>query len=184
MPQRIRNLRITISLALLPLAMPVRACCDDAWSCIAAFATGGLSCAIENLVNSVRSMNQNVDNLVRTLAQQASDIVNLARNELGGAANDLRNLASQAESDVNGAIHLAQTIVDEESKPMTMKVAPTAPAARGAATETSSRSSPMRISSSKARASSRPSGPWTAFPSAFSRSSWPSPTRWCSTPVG
>lgn len=134
MKQRIRNLMIIISLALLPLAMPLRACCDDFWSCAAAVVTGGLSCAIENLVNSVRSMIQNVDNLVRTLAQQATDIVNLARNELGGAANDLRNLASQAENDFNGAVHLAQTIVDEESKPMTMRVAPMALAARGAAT--------------------------------------------------
>ncbi len=135
MKQRIRRLIAVASLALLlPLAMPVRACCDDAWSCFAAFATGGLSCAIENLVNSVRSMIQNVDNLVRTLAQQAADIVNLARAELGGAANDLRNLASQAENDFNGALHLAQTVVDEESKPMTMKVAPAGFAVRNAAT--------------------------------------------------
>ena len=134
MKQPIRNFMIAISLALLPLTMPIRACCDDAWSCIAAVATGGLSCAIENLVNSIRSMIQNVNHLVSTLAQQATDIVNLARNELGGAANDLRNLASQAESDFNGAVHLAQTIVDEESRPITMKVAPMGLAARGAAT--------------------------------------------------
>jgi hypothetical protein len=125
---------IACTLVLLPLAMPIRACCDDAWSCIAAFATGGLSCVVENLVNSIRSMIQNVDHLVRTLAQQTADIVNLARNELGGAANDLRNLASQAEGDFNGAIRLAQTIVDEESKPMTMRVAPMGLAPRGTAT--------------------------------------------------
>lgn len=135
MKLRIRNLMIAASLALLlPLAVPLRACCDDFWSCAAAVATGGLSCAIEDLVNSVRSMIQNVQNLVNTLAQQASDIVNLARNELGGAANDLRNLASQAEADFNGAIHLAQTIVDAESKPMTMKAASMGLAARGTAT--------------------------------------------------
>jgi hypothetical protein len=97
-------------------------------------ATGGLSCAIENLVNSIKSLIQNVDNLVRTLAQQASDIVNLARTELGGAANDLRNLASQAENDFNGAVGLAQTIVDAESKSMTMKVAPAGLTARSTAT--------------------------------------------------
>src|SRR5664279_1860257 len=110
MKQRIRNFIVVAILALLPLAMPLRACCDDFWSCCAAVATGGLSCVIENLVNSVRSMIQNVQNLVNTIAQQASDIVNLAKNELGGAANDLRNLASQAENDFNGAIRLGQTL--------------------------------------------------------------------------
>lgn len=119
----IRNLMIAITLALVPLAMPLRACCDDFWSCCAAVATGGLSCVVENLVNSVRSIIQNVENLVNTIARQASDIVNLARNELGGAANDLRNLASQAENDLNGAISLGQSIVDAESRPATMAVA-------------------------------------------------------------
>ena len=134
MKQRIRNFIVVAILALLPLAMPLRACCDDFWSCCAAVATGGLSCVIENLVNSVRSMIQNVQNLVNTIAQQASDIVNLAKNELGGAANDLRNLASQAENDINGAIRLGQSIVDTESRPAVAVVAKSGALATSATT--------------------------------------------------
>lgn len=103
--------------SLFPLAAPLRACCDDFWSCAAAVATGGLSCAVEDLVNSIKTLIQNVSKLASTLGQQAMDVVNLAKNELSGAANDLRNLAGQAESDFNAAAQAAQTIVNEASRP-------------------------------------------------------------------
>ena len=103
--------------SLFPLAAPLRACCDDFWSCAAAVATGGLSCAVEDLVNSIRTLISNVSKLASTLGQQAMDVVNLAKNELSGAANDLRNLAGQAESDFNTAAQTAQTIVNEASRP-------------------------------------------------------------------
>ena len=104
-------------MSLFPLASPLRACCDDFWSCAAAVATGGLSCAVEDLINSIRTLIQNVSKLASTLGQQAMDVVNLAKNELSGAANDLRNLASQAESDFNSAAQTAQAIVSEASRP-------------------------------------------------------------------
>ena len=113
--------------SLFPLAAPLRACCDDFWSCAAAVATGGLSCVVENLVNSIKNLIQNVAKLVSTLASQAADVVNLAKTELDGAANDLRNLASQAESDFNNAAQTAGNIVNEASRPQVM-----APAALGA----------------------------------------------------
>ncbi|HEX9009425.1 MAG TPA: hypothetical protein VF804_03585 [Holophagaceae bacterium] len=103
--------------SLFPLASPLRACCDDFWSCAAAVATGGLSCAVEDLINSIKTLIQNVSKLASTLGQQAMDVVNLAKNELSGAANDLRNLASQAESDFNSAAQAAQTIVNEAGRP-------------------------------------------------------------------
>ncbi|GLH68499.1 hypothetical protein GETHPA_00320 [Geothrix rubra] len=103
--------------SLFPLAAPLRACCDDFWSCAAAVATGGLSCAVEDLINSVKTLITNVSRLASTLGQQAMDVVNLAKNELSGAANDLRNLAGQAESDFNSAAQAAQTIVNEASRP-------------------------------------------------------------------
>ncbi len=103
--------------SLFPLAAPLRACCDDFWSCAAAVATGGLSCEVENLINSIKNLIQNVAKLVSTLASQTADVVNLAKTELDGAANDLRNLASQAESDFNNAAQTAQSIVNEASRP-------------------------------------------------------------------
>ncbi len=103
--------------SLFPLAAPLRACCDDFWSCAAAVATGGLSCAVEDLINSIKTLIANVSKLASTLGQQAMDVVNLAKNELSGAANDLRNLAGQAESDFNAAAQTAQSIVNEASRP-------------------------------------------------------------------
>ncbi len=44
-------------------------------------------------------------------------MVNLAKSELSGAANDLRNLAGQAEGDFNAAAQLAQSVVNEASRP-------------------------------------------------------------------
>ena len=103
--------------SVFPLAAPLQACCDDFWSCVGAVASGGLTCAIESLVNSIKSLIQNVGRLASTLGQQAADVVNLAKAELNGAAGDLRNLAGQAEGDFNAAAQLAQSVVNEASRP-------------------------------------------------------------------
>lgn len=125
---RVRTFLATIVVAFMAVATPIRACCDDFWSCVGAVATGGLSCVVEDLINSVKAMVQNVEHLVSTLAQQAADVVNLAKNELGGAANDLRNLAAQAESDFNHAATMAQSLVDQERRPVMAAVSKNLPA--------------------------------------------------------
>jgi hypothetical protein len=124
MKRRISAFIAVAVLACFPLASPLRACCDDAWSCIAAVASGGLTCAVESLVNTVRTLIDNVGRLVATLASQVSDVVNLARTELGNAANDIRGLASQAESDFNAAAQLAATVVNDASRPAVVAVRP------------------------------------------------------------
>lgn len=106
--------------SLFPLATPLQACCDDFWSCVGAVASGGLTCAVESLINSIRSLIENVSRLASTLGQQAADVVNLAKSELNGAANDLRNLAGQAEGDFNAAAQLAQSVVNEANRPQVM----------------------------------------------------------------
>ncbi len=133
---RLRSYSIaTVALiSVFPLAAPLQACCDDFWSCVGAVASGGLTCAVESLVNSIKTIIQNVGRLVSTLAQQAADVVNLAKSELSGAANDLRNLAGQAEGDFNAAAQLAQSVVNEASRPQVVAphVAPVlAPVAAG-----------------------------------------------------
>ncbi|GLH73950.1 hypothetical protein GETHLI_24520 [Geothrix limicola] len=130
---RVRALVATAAMAFMAVAVPLRACCDDFWSCVGAVATGGLSCVVEDLINSVKAMVQNVEHLVSTLAQQAADVVNLAKSELNGAANDLRNLAAQAESDFNHAASMAQSLVDHERMPGAM-VAKNLPGGLGMAT--------------------------------------------------
>jgi len=120
--------------SVFPLAAPLQACCDDFWSCVGAVASGGLTCAVESLVNSIRSLIQNVSRLASTLGQQAADVVNLAKSELNGAAADIRNLAGQAEGDFNAAVQLAQSVINEASRPQLVAphVAPVvAPATAG-----------------------------------------------------
>lgn len=106
--------------SVFPLAAPLQACCDDFWSCVGAVASGGLTCAVESLINSINTLIQNVGRLASTLGQQAADVVNLAKSELSGAANDLRNLAGQAEGDFNAATQLAQSVLNEASRPQMM----------------------------------------------------------------
>lgn len=122
MKRRISAFAAVAVLACFPLASPLRACCDDTWSCIAAVATGGLSCAMESLFNLVKTLADNVGRLINTLASQVSDVVNLARTELGNAANDIRGLASQAESDFGAAAQLAATVVNDAARPAVVAV--------------------------------------------------------------
>ncbi|WP_243287979.1 hypothetical protein [Geothrix terrae] len=134
---RLRTYSIaTVALvSVFPLAAPLQACCDDFWSCVGAVASGGLTCAVESLINSINTLIQNVGRLASTLGQQAADVVNLAKTELSGAANDLRNLAGQAEGDFNAAAQLAQSVLNEASRPQVMvpHVAPGVAAAAGSA---------------------------------------------------
>jgi hypothetical protein len=137
---RLRTYSIaTVALvSVFPLAAPLQACCDDFWSCVGAVASGGLTCAVESLVNSIRTLIQNVSRLASTLGQQAADVVNLAKSELNGAAGDLRGLAGQAEGDFNAAAQLAQSVVNEASRPQVM-VPHVAPGVAAAATTAGTR---------------------------------------------
>jgi hypothetical protein len=117
MTSRFKVMATMAVMVCFPLASPLRACCDDFWGCVGAVATAGLSCAIESLLNLVRTLAANVGRLVTTLAGQVADVVNLARTELGNAANDIRGIASQAEADFNAAEQQAATVVTLAAKP-------------------------------------------------------------------
>src|SRR5512133_2010966 len=145
-PVRLRTYSIaTVALvSVFPLAAPLQACCDDFWSCVGAVASGGLTCAVESLVNSIRTLIQNVSRLASTLGQQAADVVNLAKSELNGAAGDLRGLAGQAEGDFNAAAQLAQSVVNEASRPQVM-VPHVAPGVAAAATTAGTRAGTVGV---------------------------------------
>lgn len=131
MKRRISAVAAVAVLACFQFVTPLRACCDDFWSCVGAVASGGLTCAVESLVNTVKALIDSVARLASTLASQVSDVVNLARTELGNAANDIRALATQAESDFNSAAQLAATVVNDASRPPVAALAK--PAAAGTA---------------------------------------------------
>ena len=89
--------RITLSaLALvgtLGITGIVRAdCCNDFWSCAAAVATGGLSCQIESIIDTVNSLKKLVDTLANTLRTQANVIISQAQSAVGDATNDFRHI--------------------------------------------------------------------------------------------
>ena len=117
MKRRISALFAVAFLASFPLARPLRACGDSLMSWVGAVATGGLSCAIEDAINTVKTLIDNVTRLISTLTHQVSEVVDLARAELGAAANDLRGLASQAEADLNGAAQLAAKVLEDVNRP-------------------------------------------------------------------
>jgi hypothetical protein len=93
--------RITLSaLALvgsLGVAGIARAgCCDDFWSCAAAVATGGLTCQIQSIIDTVNSMKTLVETMGNTLRNQTSNIMAQAQTAVGNASNDMKNLREQA----------------------------------------------------------------------------------------
>jgi hypothetical protein len=67
MPRPLRA-ALAVVLALGTASRPVVACCEDFWTCTAAVATGGLTCAIEAALNAVRTLIQ----MVRTVRDQTS----------------------------------------------------------------------------------------------------------------
>ena len=86
---------LVASLAGGPVAT---ACCDDFWSCAAAVATGGLSCALEDLVNSIRTMIHNVETLVNSIRRNVGEVTGAALNgRQGGGGRPARPHAGGGE---------------------------------------------------------------------------------------
>jgi hypothetical protein len=86
-------------------------CCDDAWSCIAAVATAGLSCQVEGLINTVKALNDTVNSLFNDLKTRTADIINDARHEVEQASADVKGLREKAVADLNDAASKAHSIV-------------------------------------------------------------------------
>jgi hypothetical protein len=109
--------RITLSaLALvgsLGVSGIVRAdCCNDFWSCAAMVATGGLSCQIQSIIDTVNSMKTLVETMANTLRNQANNIMSQAQTAVGDAATDLKKLREQAITDLQKATEKAHEIAN------------------------------------------------------------------------
>ncbi len=100
-------------------------CCDDAWSCIAAVATAGLSCQVQGLIDTVKALNDTVSSLFNDLKTRTSDIINDARHVVEQASADIKALREKAIADLNDASAKAQAIVSPRVVAATsMKAAP------------------------------------------------------------
>jgi hypothetical protein len=105
---------LVVSLAAGPVAT---ACCDDFWSCAAAIATGGLSCAVEDLINSIRSMVHNVETLVNSINRNLGEVTGAALAGVKAAGDDLRGLVQGAENDTAEAMRKAAEILNRAEHP-------------------------------------------------------------------
>jgi hypothetical protein len=110
----------TLAGALSVTTVARAGCCDDFWSCAAAVATGGLSCQIQAIVDTVKTLSQVVVNLFNDLTSRSAEIVNDARNAVTQAAADVSQIGSQAASELATAANRAHTI----ASPLPMAVAP------------------------------------------------------------
>lgn len=87
-------------------------CCDDAWSCIAAVATGGLSCQVQGLIDTVKALNDTVNGLFNDLKTRTADIINDARHAVEQASADIKALREKAIADLNDASTKAHAIIN------------------------------------------------------------------------
>lgn len=88
----------------------IAACCNDFWSCAAAVATGGVSCAIEAFVATIKTMIASVQTLQATITKDVNDVVTAARQAVATAGSDLTKLAEAAQNDFNTALASAQQL--------------------------------------------------------------------------
>jgi hypothetical protein len=86
-------------------------CCDDAWSCIAAVATAGVSCQVQGLINLVKTLNDTVSNLFNDLKTRTADIISDARHAVEQASADVKGIREKALSDINDAVNTSHAIV-------------------------------------------------------------------------
>jgi hypothetical protein len=87
-------------------------CCNDFWSCAAMVATGGLSCQVQSIIDTVNSMKTLVETMANTLRNEVNNITSQAKNAVGDAANDLKRLREQAITDLQKASETAHDLAN------------------------------------------------------------------------
>jgi hypothetical protein len=114
MEKRLNKTKVTIilsgALILMSLvqARPVVACCDNFWSCAAAIATGGMSCAIEDFIKTVNTIITSVQNLQTTINKDVGAVIAASRQAVATAGSNLKNLVQTAKNDADAALASAQ----------------------------------------------------------------------------
>jgi hypothetical protein len=90
-------------------------CCDDFWSCAAAVATGGLSCVVEGLIDTVNNLVNKVSALRNQINQMSSDTAHNAQQGVNDAADNMNSEAQQVMDDQAKAEGHAQQVMNEEN---------------------------------------------------------------------
>jgi hypothetical protein len=100
-----RSLIAVLALAgALGVTSPAHAgCCDDLLNCVETVVTGGLSCQVETIVDTVKSLEQNVTNLAQALRSEANTIVVEDRNAVVISGDDLAAIGLQSVAELESA---------------------------------------------------------------------------------
>ncbi len=101
--------RLTISalalLGSLGMADVARAgCCDDFWSCLGAVASAGLSCQVQQIIDSVKAMKQLVETVTNDFRTRTGDVIAQAQKAITDATNDLKQVREQSLTTVQKAV--------------------------------------------------------------------------------
>src|SRR6266481_6343443 len=101
--------RLTISalalLGSLGMADVARAgCCDDFWSCLGAVASAGLSCQVQQIIDSVKAMKQLVETVTNDFRTRTGDVIAQAQKAITDATNDLKQVREQSLTTLQKAV--------------------------------------------------------------------------------
>jgi hypothetical protein len=92
---------VTGALGATPIARAD--CCNDALSCLGAVLSAGLSCQVQAIIDTVKTLQTVVGNLLADLTSRAAELVNDARGSVSQAASDMAQIGSQAAQDLAAA---------------------------------------------------------------------------------
>ena len=92
-------------------------CCNDVWSCGAAVATGGLSCVIEGLIDSVKNLQQKVRDLRNSVREKTEDTAKQAEQGVLDAIVALNQESQRAAQDERKTVSLALITAEQEAAP-------------------------------------------------------------------
>jgi hypothetical protein len=115
MRKRIKKFKLVVVLCcFIVLTVSTRVysidCCSDPLSCIATIATGGMSCAIQDFINTVKTVIDSVKALQDTITKDIQEIITASKQAVDAAGADLNKLGQMAKSDLDNAVASAQQI--------------------------------------------------------------------------
>jgi hypothetical protein len=90
-------------------------CCDTFWDCAATVVTEGVSCAMQEFINTVKDLINMVNNLVNIASGAAETAQNAARNAVDDVINSATSQSQLADSELGVAAASAKKLAGEES---------------------------------------------------------------------
>lgn len=87
-------------------------CCDDFWSCLGAVASAGVSCQVQNLIESITALKNMVDTTIANMSSQANNAIAQAQRSVGDAAGDLKQVKGEAAGQLKASADQAHELAN------------------------------------------------------------------------